>query len=221
MASELKIASAFFFDRRSPISSSVESGRPKTIAADAGEEPAGRGQRDVGRRLGDQLARARCSGSTGACGRSTRTRRSAGLRPLRGRLPPINGTPICWAGRVAGQWPRRYGTSAMTVCSRPTSAALSRLAVWLYSNRSHQWRATYSGRTTMVIGASLSGRPGLVEDVEVGDDRRDDRPERRLDDDQRDVRQLALPARRAAPRPRRGRRSRRRPGRRGSAPGRS
>ena len=33
------------------------------------------------------------------------------------------------AGR--GYWPRRYGTSAMTVCSRPTSAALSRFAVWL------------------------------------------------------------------------------------------
>ena len=28
MASELKMASAFFFDRRSPISSSVASGRP-------------------------------------------------------------------------------------------------------------------------------------------------------------------------------------------------
>ena len=31
------------------------------------------------------------------------------------------------------------------------------LSVWLYSKRSHQWRATYSGRTTTVIGASLSG----------------------------------------------------------------
>ncbi len=29
MASELKIASAFFFDRRSPSSSSLASGRPK------------------------------------------------------------------------------------------------------------------------------------------------------------------------------------------------
>ena len=41
----------------------------------------------------------------------------------------------------------------------------------------------------------LVRRPGLVEDVEVGDDRRDDRPVRRLDDDQRHVRELALPAR--------------------------
>src|SRR4051812_40418004 len=28
-------------------------------------------------------------------------------------------------------WPRLYGTSAITVCSRPTSTDLSRLAVWL------------------------------------------------------------------------------------------
>ena len=123
----------------------------------------------------------------------------------------------CWASRAAGQWPRRYGTSAMTVCSRPTSAAFSRLAVWLYSNRSHQWRATYSGRTTIVDRRLLVGRPGLVEDVEVGDDRRDDRPVRRLDDDQRHVRQLALPARAQRRRRRRGRRSRRRPGRRGAS----
>ena len=32
MASELKMASAFFFESRSLISSSVDSGRPKTIA---------------------------------------------------------------------------------------------------------------------------------------------------------------------------------------------
>ena len=32
MASELKMASAFVFDRRSPISSSVERGRPNTSA---------------------------------------------------------------------------------------------------------------------------------------------------------------------------------------------
>ena len=34
MASELKIASAFFFDRRSPSSSSLASGRPTKNAAD-------------------------------------------------------------------------------------------------------------------------------------------------------------------------------------------
>ncbi len=39
MASELKMASAFFFDRRSPISSSVESGRPKTTARTRVEGP--------------------------------------------------------------------------------------------------------------------------------------------------------------------------------------
>ena len=42
MASELKIASAFFFDSRSPISSSFDSGRPKTTARRA--RAAGRGR---------------------------------------------------------------------------------------------------------------------------------------------------------------------------------
>ena len=37
-------------------------------------------------------------------------------------------------------------------------------------------------------------RPGAVEDVEVGDDRAHQRPVGRLDDDQRDARQLPLPA---------------------------
>jgi hypothetical protein len=60
----------------------------------------------------------------------------------------------------------------MTVCSRPTRAAFSRLAVWLYSNRSHHWRALDSESTTIVTGAGVR-RPGLVEDAEGGRDRRD------------------------------------------------
>ena len=43
----------------------------------------------AGRGLGRQLARARCSGSTGEWWRSTRTRLSPGLRPEMGRRPPI------------------------------------------------------------------------------------------------------------------------------------
>jgi hypothetical protein len=33
--------------------------------------------------------------------------------------------------RRSFHWPRLYGTSAITVCSRPTSTAFRRLAVWL------------------------------------------------------------------------------------------
>ena len=81
----------------------------------------------------------------------------------------------------------------MTVCSRPTSADLRRLADWLYSRRSHQWRATYSGSTTIVIGRLLVRRPGQVEDVEIGRQRPDQGAVRRLDDHQRDAGNLALP----------------------------
>ena len=46
MASELKIARAFGFDRRSPISSSLDRGRPKTIARSrASSRPVGVGGR--------------------------------------------------------------------------------------------------------------------------------------------------------------------------------
>ena len=54
-------------------------------------------------------------------------------------------------------------------------------------------RATYSGSTTNVIGVLLVGRPGRVEDVEVRLERSDERPVRRLDDDQRHARHLAFP----------------------------
>src|SRR3990170_6981219 len=40
----------------------------------------------------------------------------------------------------------------------------------------------------------LVRRPSLVQDVEIGEDRRDDRPVRRLDDHQGHARDLALPA---------------------------
>src|SRR5450756_2676695 len=57
---------------------------------------------------------------------------------------------------MAGSSPR-YGTFVMTVFGRPSSARRSWFVDWLYSIRSHQWRGTYSGMTTNVIGASLSG----------------------------------------------------------------
>ena len=130
---------------------------PEHDPAHAREEPARRCQGDVGGRLGDERVRPHVPEE-----RCVRTLDAHA--PIR-RLATPQGAPssdhmdsdALLGSRAAGQWPRRYGTSAMTVCSRPTSAAFSRLAVWLYSNRSHQWRATYSGRTTIVNGASLSG----------------------------------------------------------------
>ena len=47
--------------------------------------------------------------------------------------------------------------------------------------------------TTNVIGASLSGGQDLVEDVEVGEQRPDEGTVRRLDHDERHIRQLPLP----------------------------
>ena len=46
--------------------------------------------------------------------------------------------------------------------------------------------------TTKVIGAGLSGGQAAIEDVEVGQQRPDEGPVGRLDDDQRDARDLPL-----------------------------
>ena len=91
MASELKIARAFFLDRRSPISSSFASGRPKTTWRMRATARPGRRPRYSRPLRARPARRARRSGSTGECGRSTRTRRSPDLRPLSCRRPPITG----------------------------------------------------------------------------------------------------------------------------------
>ena len=93
-----------FLDRRSPISSSLDSGRPKNDRAAASDEARRRGgERDVGGRLGDQLTPGPVYRKYGACGRSTRTRRSPGLRPLERPTASDHWTPIdcdattaCW-----------------------------------------------------------------------------------------------------------------------------
>src|SRR3954449_10167294 len=99
IASELKIARALVFDSRSPISSSVDSGRPKTTArARLRNRPVG-----VSATFAAGLATSvpgPMYRKYGAWGRSIRTRRSAGLRPRRGRRPPITWTPMC-SGRGA------------------------------------------------------------------------------------------------------------------------
>ena len=88
MASELKIARAFFLDSRSPISSSLASGRPRVMALiRARRRPAG-----VSGRLAAALATSDPSPvyrKNAAWGRSTRTRRSPILRPLIGRRLPL------------------------------------------------------------------------------------------------------------------------------------
>src|SRR3990167_613958 len=98
---------------------------------------------------------------TGLIDRLWATAGTDGPHPTPGPIPsPRGGNDTPRRSPPAGaadHWSRRYGTSAMTVCSRPTIAALSRFAVWLYSSRSHQCFATYSGRTTIVTGISRSG----------------------------------------------------------------
>ena len=139
MASELKIAQGLRLRQALADLLLVGEGAPEDDRPEPRDQPPGRGQREAGRRLGDQLAGAGVAEVRGV-------RPLDADAPVRG-LPTVQGPPasdqcisICWAGRGLGQWPRRYGTSAMTVCSRPTSSALRRFAVWLYSTRSHRWR---------------------------------------------------------------------------------
>ena len=111
IASELKIASAFFFDRRSSISSSFESGRPNTTArmrASALPRPV-RGT-DAASRATSWLGPV--YRKNGACGRSTRTRRSPAFRPWSGRRPPIT-TP----SRSQSRWGRGRRRGPMTMLS--------------------------------------------------------------------------------------------------------
>ena len=87
------MASAFFFDRRSPSSSSSDaSGRPerRSPRTCAIRRAPGR-RRDAGGLLGRELALARCSGSTARAGARRGRRLSPGLRPWSGRRPPITG----------------------------------------------------------------------------------------------------------------------------------
>ena len=79
-----------------------------------------------------------------------------------------------------------YGTSATTVSGRPTRAA-SRDWRSGCTAASHQWLATYSGDTS--DDTFLGRRPH----VQVGDEWMDERPEGRLDDDERDAGERAAP----------------------------
>src|SRR5258705_3098714 len=92
MASELKIARAFFFDSHWPISSSESSVRPmKKLLIRAGRRPAA-----VAGALAASLAMSwpgPVQRKYAAWGRSMRTRRSPSLRPDRGRWLPIRRPP--------------------------------------------------------------------------------------------------------------------------------
>ena len=109
---------------------------------------------------------------------------------------------------------RRYGTSAMTVCSRPTEGRLEALGGLVVEQPVPPVAGDVLGQDDDRDRRLLVRRPGLVEDVEVGDERRDERPVRRLDDDQRHARAPGAPSARAASSPPRGPRSRGRPARR-------
>src|SRR3954451_20066357 len=101
MASELKMASAFFLDSRSPISSSFASGRPMRTPL---SRTLARPTEVVG-----ALAAAFAVSWFGpeyrkyaVWGRSTRIRLSPGFRPEMGRRPPIIGSqPVRQAGDQA------------------------------------------------------------------------------------------------------------------------
>src|SRR6185436_16981541 len=105
MASELKIASALVLESRSPISSSWWSGRPRTMPrAFAMSRPLG-----VVGTLAASLAVSwpfPVYRKYGACGRSTRTRLSPGLRPCSDRRPPIMRRPSAMARSQAERQPR-------------------------------------------------------------------------------------------------------------------
>ena len=142
-----------------------------------------------------------CSGSTARAGRSTRTRRSAGLRPCRGRRPPIMG---CVRDDLV-RAPVRVRYPGL--CSLATIGHVRDDRVLAAHERGLEplGRLVVEQPVPPVAGDVLGQdddrdrgllvrRPGVVEHVEVGDDRVDERAVRRLDDDQRDARQLALPA---------------------------
>ena len=82
MASELKIASALGFDRRSPASSSWCERAPEDDRADLGEQLVRRASSGCWPPPWRSAGPCRCTGSTGACGRSTRTRSVAGFAAL-------------------------------------------------------------------------------------------------------------------------------------------
>src|SRR5262245_47078139 len=92
MASELKIARAFLFESRSPISSSDARGLPRTKAFRAAQAlPAGVVGREADSRA--VIPPWPLQRKYAAWGRSTTTRRSPSLRPWSGRRPPITARP--------------------------------------------------------------------------------------------------------------------------------
>ena len=99
-------------------------------------------------------------------------------------------------GRLSVSWSsRRYGTLTTTVCGRPSRAApkaLGRLVV--------EHSLPPAARDVLRDDHErdrlwLARRPRRVEDVEVGKQRAGEGPVRRVDDDQRDARDLALECR--------------------------
>ena len=198
IASELKIASAFFFESRSPASSSLASGRPiATPRTRAHAPPDGRSWAGWPPRFATSGARSARSGRTAEWGRSTRTRRSAGLRPLSGRLPPIIRLPSR-AGRALGSRRSVAAPPVGDVRDHRVLAAderrLQPLGGLVIQQPVPPVPGDVLGQDDDRDRRGLLGRPGEVEDVEVGGDRADQGPVRRLDDDERDARELALPA---------------------------
>src|SRR5262249_6055765 len=141
----------------------VQHGRVVRVAAVgviAAEAPAGRALRPLPERVEvAAVARADEAGDTDERGDQEQPhqllREAPRCRPI-GAAGRGHGAAGCSMRSGLSSASRRYGTLTTTVCGRPSSAARSRLADWLYRIRSHQLRATYSGITTNVTGASFS-----------------------------------------------------------------
>src|SRR5512132_2509261 len=171
IASELKIASAFFFESRSEISSWIESGRPKrTPRARANRRPAGVRGTDA-----DSLATSVPSGvyrKYAACGRSMRTRRSPSLRPLSGPDGP-------WV--TGGRRRGRASAEDRTRARRKLGPADSRWPV------AGLWRSAAAAEQPGLEGRQLRLEPEQ-------EDRADHEAERAGDHTDHDVQPLPYPA---------------------------
>src|SRR5712671_944409 len=184
------MASAFFFDSLSPISSSDASGRPMVIArirfhslptAVFGALAAGLATSWPGPEYRKYAE----------WGRSTRTRRSAGLRPFSGPLPALIGLLLLSVGGSVATAIRNVGDDRVLASEEGRLQPLGRLviqhAVPPVAGNVLRQDDDRDGRRDVC-------RPARIEDVEVGGNGADEGPIWRLDDDQRDARELALPA---------------------------
>ena len=162
MASELKMASAFFLDRRSPSSSSLARGRPTRKPAHRRQRLPVPARRRAGGLLGRELARGRCSGSTARAG---------------ARRGPV-GRRACGPGAVAVH---RSSSRPQTPCARRSASRPGRpastIAAWTaamsYGDAMPASRPRRQGRgcssSRRVAVARLADAAGVEQGPHAGD----------------------------------------------------